>query len=210
MTAAAVDLGPPYLIRAPRVLLRCFAPEDAAARKEAVDSSGEHLAEFFPATAEGPPSLEVHAAQVRRLRSAFDGDEARGYGVWERATGQLLGEVGVLPRAGVGALELTYWLRRDALGRGLATEAARALLRAVFEIDNVRRVDLLCAPGNVRSLAMARRLGFTLEGRLRDRQAAPHHRRGDLISFSLLAAEYPRTEAARLPMEALDFLGRPF
>jgi hypothetical protein len=32
--------------------------------------------------------------------------------------------------------------------------------------------------------------------------------RGDLISYSLLADEYPRTPAAALVMEAFDFLGR--
>jgi RimJ/RimL family protein N-acetyltransferase len=77
-----------------------------------------------------------------------------------------------------------------------------------FELDAVRRMDLLCDPDNARSVAMARRLGFTLEGRLRDRQRAPHHERGDLLCFSLLASEYSGSHARQLPLEAFDFLGR--
>jgi RimJ/RimL family protein N-acetyltransferase len=86
---------------------------------------------------------------------------------------------------------------------------ASVLLRCAFELDGAARVDLLCPPENHRSVALARRLGFTLEGRLRERQLSASHTRGDLISYSMLAREYPSTPASRLPLQAWDFLGRP-
>lgn len=199
---------PPYLLRTPHLVLRCLGPEDAAQRKEAVDSSGAHLADFFRPTADGPLGLDDHAAQIRRLRGLFDSDQDRSYGAFEAASGKLLGESALLKRAGIGALEIGYWMRRDSVGRGLATEMNQAVVKVAFEHDRVKRMDLLCKVTNERSAAMARRLGFTFEGRLRDRQLAPHHDRGDLLCFTLLADEYPHTPCRDLPVEAFDFLGR--
>jgi RimJ/RimL family protein N-acetyltransferase len=198
-----------YRLRTPRLLLRCLEPEDAARRKEAVDSSGAHLEHFFPPTPEGRMTLEGHAALVRRSRGNFDLDQDRSYGVFDPDTGRMWGEMFLLKRAGLGALEVGYWLSLDATGRGIATEAASAMVKVAFEFDQVKRMDLMCNPENERSAAVARRLGFTLEGRLRDRQLAPYHERGDLFCFTLLASEYPSTPASQLPLERFDFLGRP-
>jgi RimJ/RimL family protein N-acetyltransferase len=152
--------------------------------------------------------LEAHGVHIRRLRGSFDLNQDRGYGIFEPDTGRMLGETGLLKRAGIDALEISYWFRRDATGRGLATEAASAMVKTAFEFDKVKRMDLMCNPENERSAAMARRLGFTFEGRLRDRQLAPHHSRSDLLCFTLLSTEYQRTQASQLPLEAYDFLGR--
>jgi RimJ/RimL family protein N-acetyltransferase len=200
---------PPYLLRTPRLVLRCLQPEDAERRKEAVDSSGEHLKDFFPPTPEGPMSLEAHAAKVRKYRGAFDLDQDRIYGAFDPESGKLLGENFLLKRAGIGALEVGYWLRRDAVGKGLATEMASAMVKTAFEFDQVKRLDLATDPENERSAAVARRLGFTFEGRLRDRQLAPHLPREDLLWFTLLSTEYPGSPASQLQVELFDFLGRP-
>jgi RimJ/RimL family protein N-acetyltransferase len=200
--------NPPYLLKTPRLILRCMGPEDAARRKDAVDSSGEFLEEIFPRTPEGPMSLEAHAVHIRKYRGMFDLNQDRGYGIFEPDTGRLLGEAGLLKRVGIDAVEISYWFRRDATGRGLATEAASAMVKTAFELDKVKRMDLMCVPENERSAAMARRLGFTFEGRLRDRQFQPHHSRSDLLCFSLLSTEYPRIQASQLPLEAFDFLGQ--
>ena len=55
----------------------------------------------------------------------------RGYGMFalvERQTGQVVGFGGLIHFAGRGEPEIKYALLRSAWGRGLATEAARALL----------------------------------------------------------------------------------
>jgi len=196
---------PPYVLRTPRLIVRCLEPADAARRKDALDSSGEHLAGYYP---QGVAPLEAQIAHVRRMRANFDLDQDRAYGTFEPDSGRMLGEVFLLKRAGIAALEIGYWLRLDAVGKGIATEMASALVKVAFEFDKVRRLDLMCSPENERSAAVARRLGFTLEGRLRDRQIAAHHPRSDLLCFTLLAVEYPRSPASQLPLEAFDFLGQ--
>jgi RimJ/RimL family protein N-acetyltransferase len=199
---------PPYLVKTARLVLRCLEPGDAEARKEAVDSSGPYLAEMFPPGPDGPPSLEYHLAQIRRRRGLFDMDQDRTYGAFDKESGRFIGEACLLTRAGLQALEIGYWIRRDAAGNGLATEMTQAVVKLGFEHDQIKRMDLACKPDNERSAAMARRLGFILEGRLRDRQLAPHHIRGDLLWFTLLSTEYPNSPASQLPLESFDFLGR--
>ncbi|HYO69319.1 MAG TPA: GNAT family N-acetyltransferase [Archangium sp.] len=118
----ATPSGPAYSVRTPRLLLRCYEPSDAAPRLEAVASSGEHLHEFFPPQPEGPLTLGFHLAPLRKMRGNFDLDQDRAYAVVDPQTGRFLGEVGLLTRAGIAAREVGYWLRRDAIGQGLATE----------------------------------------------------------------------------------------
>lgn len=200
---------PAYRIRTPRLLLRCYEPSDVDARLEAVTSSGNHLDGFFsPPAEDGPPPREVHLGQIRRFRGSFDLDQDRSWAVLSSDGGRFLGDVCLLLRAGIAAREVGYWLRRDAVGQGFATEMAAAAIRTAFELDRVSRVDLLCGVKNEASAAVARRLGFTLEGRLRDRQLAPHHRRGDLLCFTMLATEYPGSPAQAVPIEAFDLLDR--
>jgi RimJ/RimL family protein N-acetyltransferase len=203
--------NPPYLVRTQRLVLRCLEPADAALRMDAVEAGHEHLAMIFPALKAGGPgmSFEDHVARVRKGRGNFDTDGDRAYGVFAPDTGRMEGETFLLKRAGLGALEVGYWLRKDAVGQGLATEMASATVQLAFRYDPISRLDLVCHPENERSVAMAKRLGFTFEGRLRDRQLAPHHERGDMLMFSLLASEYPQTRSAQLELEAFDFLGRP-
>jgi RimJ/RimL family protein N-acetyltransferase len=88
----------------------------------------------------------------------------RGFGMWaleERESGSLVGRAGYLHPEGWPGAELGWLLGRAWWGRGLATEACRAALtqRASFGIE---RLISLIRPGNVRSLAVARRLGATL------------------------------------------------
>ena len=55
-------------------------------------------------------------------------------------------------------------------GKGYAAEAARALLRYLFDDLGIHKVEALIAPDNKPSAALAKRLGFRLEGGpLRDR-----------------------------------------
>ncbi len=203
-----------YTLHTPRLVLRCLGPHDVRARKEAVDESGDHLRAFSLSGTNGSPfTLEQHVAAVRRARSLFDGDGDRIYAAFERhptgEEGRLIGEGALLRRAGLGALELGYWVSKNRIRNGYGTELAEALVWCAFQLDGVSRVDILCEPGNVPSIAIAKRLGFTWEGTLRARQPLPHHARADLSAYSLLDSEFPRSPAAQANIEALDFLGRP-
>jgi RimJ/RimL family protein N-acetyltransferase len=159
----------------------------------------------------GPMTINDHLRQIRWVRGSFDLDQDRGYGVFDPETGKQIGEVALLQRtSGFEAAELGTWIRRDAEGKGLAVEMNSAMLRFGFEYAKLKRVDAFSWPENERSAALARRLGFFYEGRLRQRQQAPHHKRTDMLAFSIVDSEFPSTPASKVPiLQAFDIFGKP-
>ena len=57
-----------------------------------------------------------------------------------------------------------------ALGKGIATEAARGVLKFAFDVQEAHRVEVSAAVDNLRSLATIERLGFQYEGTARHRE----------------------------------------
>jgi ribosomal-protein-serine acetyltransferase len=95
----------------------------------------------------------------------WDSGRALRFCVREKSGKRLLGVVGLdscvhLHRS----CELGYWLRRDATGQGLMTEAARAVMGFAFESMGVHRIRCAAATDNHPSLRVIGRLGFHFEG----------------------------------------------
>ncbi len=148
-------------------MVRCWQPADAGLLKEAVDASLDHLRPWMPWANHEPTGLDAKIATLRTFRGKFDLGQDFVYGIFNREETLVLGGTGLHTRPGRGAREIGYWIRADAINRGLATEVAAALTRVAFEIDHVRRVEIHCAPDNVRSAAVPAKLGYRHEATLR-------------------------------------------
>ena len=85
--------------------------------------------------------------------------------------------------------EIGYWLSEDMQGSGIVTRSCNALLAWLFEHRNVNRVEIQVAVPNTISRAVAERLGFTLEGYLRD-LALIDNKHYDIAMDSMLAREW--------------------
>ena len=91
----------------------------------------------------------------------------RGYGIstWvEKATGTVVGRGGLWFPGGWPQLEVGWTVGRAWWGRGYATEAAQACLALAWECIGPPWVCSVIHPDNVRSQAVARRLGATEPG----------------------------------------------
>lgn len=60
--------------------------------------------------------------------------------------------------------EIGYWLKEEFQNRGIMTESVRALMKFGFSELHLNRIQIKCAPENVKSNKIPQRLGFTLEG----------------------------------------------
>ena len=199
-----------YRIETPRLVLRCWEPDDAPLLKDAVDSSIEHLLPWMPWARYEPQSLDEKLQLVREFRGQFDLGEQYVYGILEPDESRALGGCGLHPRGGDGSLEIGYWIRADATGQGLATEAAAVLTRVGFEHFGLDRVDLSVDPENERSRKIPVKLGFVEEGLLR-RRLPPKTDGGprrDQLMFSLLAEELAASPCLGFEYVAYDALGR--
>lgn len=200
--------GPAYRIRTARLALRCWDPADAPALKKSTAETLDDLKLFMPWAWNEPTSFEDTIALLRGWRSRFDADEDYSYGIFAPDESRVLGACGLHKRVGRDALEIGYWIHKDFSGRGLATEAAAALTRAAFEIQKAKRVEIHCHPDNVRSAAVARKLGYTLEGILRQRIYIRSDAPADAMIWSILDSEYPDSPSVQAQMEAFDATGR--
>jgi len=91
----------------------------------------------------------------------------RGFGMWGvevLANGKLVGRVGFHEPDGWPDFELAWTIGREFWGKGYATEAARAALEYAFKEMGRDHVISLIDPANVRSIAVAERLGESVEG----------------------------------------------
>jgi len=114
----------------------------------------------------GPVGADVAWRQM----ALFLGEWAlHGYGMWaveERASGRLIGRVGFLNPHGWPACEVGWLLARDAWGRGLAFEATTAAIAYGRANLKIGALISLIRPENGRSIALAQRLGASLDGKI--------------------------------------------
>jgi len=151
--------------------LRFLTVDDADAVAVAVGESLEHLRPWMPWADEQSADPEFQRERLRKLPAVRDRGEEWQYGLFARdEPSRLLGSFGLMTRRGPGTMEIGYWVRVTAIGRGLATSAAGALTDAALAEDGVRRVYICCDEANARSAAVPRKLGFRV---LRVEQRAP-------------------------------------
>jgi RimJ/RimL family protein N-acetyltransferase len=201
-------LRPAYCIQTLRTITRCWNPEEASMLNQAVKESQEHLVPWMPWAKGEIPSLEERTGWLRRCRGRFDLDEDYGFGIFNPEQTRVLGGTGLHTRLGKGALEIGYWIHKDFINQGYATEVSAALTKVAFEIMHVNRVEIHCDPQNVRSAAVPRKLGYTLEAVLKQRLELEDGVWRDTMVWTLLASEYPSSPSAEVKIEAQDVVGK--
>ena len=147
-----------------RIILTPMEPDDGAEFWQVVEASRWHLERWLPWV---PFNNTPEASQryVEACAADWNAGRAHRLGIREPDSGALLGIVGLdsvvhLHRA----CELGYWIRGDAAGKGLMTDAARALAQFGFDQLGLVRIRCAAATDNYASLRVIARLGFRFEG----------------------------------------------
>jgi RimJ/RimL family protein N-acetyltransferase len=153
-------LKPPDRFTTERLVVRRWLPADAPLFKAAVDASLPHLRAWLPwAMSEPTPIVDIEA-RFAAFSAAFDAGREWVYGIFAPGEREVLGGIGLHPRGEVDCIEIGYWLRGDATGRGYMTEAAGAAVAIASALPGITRIEIRCDPRNARSAAVPRRLGF--------------------------------------------------
>ncbi len=199
---------PVYRIETPRLVIRCWSPEDAAHAKKAEDESRDHLRPFMLWADRQPETITETIDKLRLFRSWFDAGEDFMFGAFSRKDGTCLGGAGLHPRVGQGGLEIGYWIHAEHLRQGYATEMAGAVTRAAFELGRMRWVEIRCATKNAASAGVPPKLGFVHEATLKERLVLSNGDVDDALVFTMLSRDYPASAAKRIAITAFDGAGR--
>ncbi|AWW37408.1 MULTISPECIES: GNAT family N-acetyltransferase [Streptomyces] len=147
-------------------LLRPLEPWHAEEFLAHLDRGRDFITRYIPfgSKATDPDSARALLQSYADRRAADSGSL---HGLW--LDGKLVG--GVLFRvfdAATGVCEIGCWLEPAGTGKGLVTRASRVLIDWAFGERGMHRVEWHAASANQASVSVARRLGMTREGVLRE------------------------------------------
>lgn len=136
-----------------------------------------------------------------RIRDSFhrNGMWTDDYGVLlviEKETQRIIGSVMFFkPVQFYDCFEIGYVTYNPAdRGKGYIVEACRLLIQYLFDLKQIYRIQIQCSPLNIPSNRVALRLGFTLEGTMRQAFISKG-KPGDVNVYSILRSEFESKEA---------------
>ncbi|MCK1799157.1 GNAT family N-acetyltransferase [Streptomyces sp. XM4193] len=159
----------PPTLTTERLVLRPLEPGDAEAVHRACQD-----ADILRWTTVPNPYRLKHAEEFVGVISpaGWSGDTLYNFGVFT-ADGTFVGSMGLVDLTRLAAperrAELGFWTDPRQRGHGYTTEAARAVARWSFRELGVERLEWLAEVGNEASRAVARSVGFVMEGTQRAR-----------------------------------------
>lgn len=154
----------PEEIYTERLFIRKPMPGDGKAVNAAMQNSMNELRAWV-AWAHKEQSEQDVEANLREAHAKFLTREDLRLHLFHRETGEFIGCSG-LHRINwdVPKFEIGYWIDTRYSGNGYITEAVEAITKFAFSELKAKRVEIRCDPKNVRSRSIPERLGFTLEG----------------------------------------------
>lgn len=167
--------------------LRPVRPEDAEALYALVELNRHRLRQWLPWLDVNYSLVDMRRHLVDRKR---DNQNRNSFTATIWASGTICGAIGLHRidqfhrNSSIG-----YWLAADFEGHGIMTQACRAMVSEAFANYGLHRIEIRCATGNRRSMAIPRRLGFREEGVLREAEWLYDHW-VDLRVFSMLRQDW--------------------
>jgi ribosomal-protein-serine acetyltransferase len=171
------------------VAVRSFISDDAQTLAALVEANVERLSRWFP-WVQDSRHVDGARAFIERARGSEVDLEANG--LW--VEGRLVGAIGMSVDTVSNGSEIGYWLDEGSEGRGLVTTACRRFIDHGFGVMGLHRVTIRAAVQNLRSRAVAERLGFTQEGLIRGSGRVGDGTYVDLVIYGMLENDWPASE----------------
>lgn len=151
-----------------RLVIRKPLPGDGKVVYDAMQASLTELKAWMPWAHQKQTEEDVEA-NIRAAHAKFLTREDLRLHIFNKDTGEFIGASGLhrmnweIPK-----FEIGYWIDTRQSGKGYMTEAAEAISNFAFNSLHAKRVEIRCDEKNDRSRAIPERLGFTLEGILKN------------------------------------------
>ena len=145
------------------VVVRTYTLDDAQALFDLIDGNRDHLRPWmiWEHTTKGVDDTRTY------IQSCLDDPVSiEGNGIF--VDGALVGGIGLDIDTLSNSGEIGYWLAKEHEGRGIVTRACERFFDLAFDELGLHRMELQAASDNIRSRAVAARLGMREEGVWRD------------------------------------------
>jgi ribosomal-protein-serine acetyltransferase len=172
----------PDHINAPRLTLRRWQHNEAAALAAGVAASLDHLRPWMSWIAFEPLTFAERVALIEGWTRDWEegGDVVLGVFL----DGEVVGNSGLHRRSGPGTLDIGYWIHVDHVRHGYATELTAALTTAAFDVDGVDVVHVQTDEANEASAAVPAKLGFR-RSRITERPPEAPAESGRLVDWTM-------------------------
>jgi RimJ/RimL family protein N-acetyltransferase len=151
-----------YEIETPRLILRPPRMEDAPAINASLNEVWEELQKWMSWAHDGENTLEkteYYICEIVPQEIAKGGMPLRGF---HKESGKFVISTGIHFRDG--KYETGYWVAKDFLGKGYATESTNAVIRFAFNVLGAKEMHINYFEGNDKSRRVIEKLGFEENG----------------------------------------------
>jgi ribosomal-protein-serine acetyltransferase len=187
----------PTKILGKQCILRPYRSGDGAAVFSAVMEDVDDLMQWmsWPKNHKGADDSENY---VRDMAGKWITREALVLGIFSPDEKTLYGGCGFHGFDwSVPSLEIGWYLRKSARGRGIASEAVTLCCTLAFDHMKVNRVWGGCDVANARSVKLFERIGFAREAHLRGERRDHHGNIRDSFVYGMLARDWTARSAAK-------------
>jgi RimJ/RimL family protein N-acetyltransferase len=169
--ALAPGVFPPERVEIEELCLRRPNMTDLELFHDAVVASYAQLHPWMSWCTE-PLRIEERRGFIERAASKWAAQTAFHWFIFEADT-RVLGTVSLIDSVVAGALEIGYWLRTEATGRGIMSRCVAQVSALALALPGIERVEIRCDAANVRSSAVPRRLGYRMVREVSTEPGAP-------------------------------------
>ncbi len=151
----------PIILETERLILREFTLDDTPVFHRMVTDR-----DVTRYTGEGGRTITLDEARQGMIDRPLRDYATRGYGRWAtvlKATNEVIGFAGLKYLDDVQDVDLGYRFFKEFWGRGLATEASRAVVEYGFGPLQLKKIIGIADRENVASIRVLEKLGFTWE-----------------------------------------------
>jgi RimJ/RimL family protein N-acetyltransferase len=151
-----------------RLVIRMPKPGDGKAVYEAINASMNELKPWMPWAHRDQTEQDVEE-NIRNAYVKFLAREDLRLHIFHKETGVFIAASGLhrinwqVPR-----FEIGYWIDTRYSGNGYITESVEGITKFAFNELKAKRVEIRCDSGNIKSRAIPEKLGYSLEGILKN------------------------------------------
>lgn len=183
-----------------RLYLRPPAPGDFLAWSQLREASRAFLTPWEPVWPNDDLTRPAYRRRLRRYAQEMREDSGYCFFIFLQEDNQIAGGLSLsnVRRGVTQSCSIGYWMGAPFAGKGLMSEAVRAVFPFVFDRLGLHRLEAACVPENGPSKSVLARTGFQEEGHAR-RYLRINGVWRDHLLFALLDSDAPARQPAHMP-----------